>query len=67
MADIVATWTAELNCTCPQCENYVDLTCDDNFWNVFESAIFTCSTIDISDMAVKCPACGHEFLVDCEY
>jgi len=33
MANVIATWTVELNCNCPQCKDYVDLLSEGDLWD----------------------------------
>ena len=67
MADTIATWTVELNCRCPRCVEDVDLLCADDFWHGLELEIAEHGTENSHDLMVWCPACGHKFMVDCEY
>ncbi len=68
MADVTATWEISLNCTCPFCDEDVNLTDHDDFWldnprlQVGES-----NTERSKDMKVICPECKKEFKVDCQY
>ena len=62
MADTMARWSISLNCDCPKCEELVNLVDYPDFWHghQFEAG-------HSKDMEVICPACNHEFTVDCEY
>lgn len=68
MSNIIATWSMELNCYCPKCGEYVDLTLAADFWDG-KDHIQVCEhgTPATTDMEVICPKCGEEFEVDCQY
>ena len=63
MKPVIATWTVELNCTCPACKELVDLLDYPDFWDCRILEIAECR----HDVEVVCPKCGHEFKIDCEY
>lgn len=67
MANITAAWTVELNCTCPKCNEYVDLLDYVDFWDGRRLDIAESGTERSCDIEVICPKCDHEFTVDCEY
>lgn len=67
MAEIKATWVVELNCTCPECRKYVDLTDCSDFFHGNPPKIGEHGTERTTNMEASCPECGHEFLVDCLY
>ncbi len=67
MANTIATWTLELNCECPGCGEDVDLLDHADFWHGRNLAVGESSTERSRDVEVVCPACGHEFAVDCRY
>ena len=68
MPKITATWDLSLDCTCPNCEQYVDLTTADTFWERnSELAIVEHGTPRTVDMEVECPKCFNEFKVSLEY
>jgi hypothetical protein len=65
---IKASWCIELNCNCPKCEQYVDLTNAPDFRDgLRDMQPGEHDTPRTTDMEVICPECGHEFNVDCEY
>jgi len=64
---IIATWTVELNCECPKCEQDVDLLRYPDFWDGRTLDVAENCTARSRDVSVCCPECSHEFLVDCEY
>ncbi len=65
---VTATWSIELHCECPKCEEYVDLLEYPDFWDGRgDMAIGEHHTDQTRNMDVSCPKCGCEFKVDCEY
>ena len=67
MANVIAYWTIELNCHCPECTEYVDLLEYEDFWDKRPLDIGEHCTDRSRDIAVVCPYCGHEFNVECQY
>jgi hypothetical protein len=67
MTSTTATWTVELNCQCPGCSGDVNLLDDADFWHGRSLDVGESRTARSTCMQVVCPACGHEFAVDCEY
>lgn len=65
---VAATWSLELTCLCPACNEYVDLLKDADFRDGKQS-MTACehSTPRTTGMEVNCPKCGAEFTVDCCY
>lgn len=63
-----ATWSLELTCYCPACDEYVDLLRHPDFWDGRQS-MQACEygTPRTTGMEVHCPKCDAEFEVDCEY
>jgi predicted RNA-binding Zn-ribbon protein involved in translation (DUF1610 family) len=66
-AEIIATWCVELNCDCPNCGEYVDVTKAEGFWDGNEITVPEQRTERSNNLEVVCPECGHEFEVCCEY
>lgn len=65
---VTATWTIELNCHCPRCKEYVDLTDHLDFWECHRGMdAGESGTLLSTDAEVVCPECGHEFQADFEY
>lgn len=64
---IQASWTIELNCTCPKCNEYVDLLTHVDFWDGRKLDICENMTERSSDIEVVCPECHHNFNVECVY
>lgn len=58
----IASWTIELNITCPSCKKHVDLTDQPEFWECFPGHIE--DHLESKDNEVCCPECGHEFICD---
>lgn len=67
MSNITATWTVELHCTCPKCNEWVDLLEYPDFWDGMHLDIAEHGTERSRGVEVLCPECDHEFSVDCEY
>ena len=67
MADVTATWIVELNCHCPNCEEYVNLLDYADFWDGRKLEIPEHGTDRSKDVEAQCPKCDHEFSVDCCY
>ena len=68
MSKITATWVVSLDCTCPNCEEWIDVMDSDGFWDRHsELDIAEHGTPRTIDMEVECPECHHEFKVDLEY
>lgn len=66
--NVTATWTVELNCVCPGCNKPVDLLDYPDFWVDGRNLDVAEHNTDLSrNLEVICPACHHEFKVDCEY
>lgn len=62
MGNVKATWHISLDCICPKCEAYLDITNSDDelFYRVHPAQ-------DKTDYEVTCPLCQHEFLIDTQY
>lgn len=67
MTNIEATWRIEINCDCPECSKYVDLTEYPDFWGGNNLQIAEHGTERTTGMEVVCPECGAEFKVDLTY
>lgn len=67
MSKTTATWTIELNCDCPKCEEYVDLLEFVDFWDGRSLDPGENGTERSEDVDVVCPKCQHEFVVDLVY
>lgn len=67
MKDVIATWTVELNCICPGCEEHVDLLDYADFWDGRMLDVPEHGTERSKDVEVVCPKCAHEFAVTCEF
>jgi uncharacterized protein (DUF983 family) len=67
MTNVTAIWTVELNCTCPACNELVDLLDYPDFWDGRKLDIAENGTDRSRGVEVLCPECDHEFTVDCEY
>ena len=67
MQNVTATWTIELNCTCPKCDKWVDLLDYSDFWDGRNLEIAENGTERSKGVEVLCPECSYEFTVDCEY
>jgi hypothetical protein len=68
MSKPIATWVVELNCYCPNCDEYVDLTSADDFWyNHKGLAIAETGTERSNNLDVVCFECNHRFAVECQY
>jgi hypothetical protein len=67
MSKIYATWTVELNCVCPACEEYVDLLDYVDFWNGRKLDCAEHGTERSKGAEVVCPSCYHDFEVDLTY
>ena len=63
----MARWIVELNCYCPNCDDYVDLTESDDFWDDRQLDPCENNTDRSRGVEVMCPECDYEFVVDCEY
>ena len=66
-AEIEARWDAHLYCDCPNCKERVDLMEADDFWEGRTIEIAEHGTEESDALDVKCPACGHQFEVCCEW
>lgn len=67
MANHSAVWRVTLHTECPKCDEYFDISAQDDFW---VDARFGCcehGTPATTGVEVECPECGHEFKVDFEY
>lgn len=62
-----ASWTLELNCTCPHCKEYVDLLEAPDFWDGRDLDAIEHGTKRSKGVEVTCPECSEDFTVDCEY
>lgn len=62
----IATWSIELNCTCPSCKKYVDLLDYPDFWDGRRVEAGENRTEKSINFEAVCPECGHEFLADLE-
>lgn len=67
MSNIKASWTLELWCDCPNCNEYVNLLDYDDFWSDRELDAVEHSSERSIDVCVVCPNCKHDFKVDLEY
>jgi hypothetical protein len=67
MAKVTAYWCIELNCTCPNCNEYVNLLNYCDFWDGRKLEIAENNTDRSRNIEVICPECDHEFEVDCHY
>jgi len=63
--NIHAMWTVKLNCTCPKCDEWVDLLDYADFWDQHYSHLKIAE--EVKDLEVMCPECGHEFKVITSY
>lgn len=65
-AETIATWSMSLNCTCPKCQQDIDVMDDPDFW---DKPVEACEhgTPRTDNLEVTGPAGGHEFEVCCEY
>jgi len=65
---VKATWSASLDCECPNCKRGVDLMELPTFWESHVGIeIAEHDTPNTTDMEAECPKCGHEFTVTCEW
>lgn len=64
METVAATWYVELKCTCPHCDEWVDLLDSPDFFEYHRIDIPEHDTYRTKDMEVDCPECGEEFLAD---
>ena len=65
---IYATWTVELNCECPNCEQQVDLLDFEDFWDGRRHLeIAETGTRFSENVDVTCPNCRFDFFVDLVY
>ena len=62
-----AIWSIQLNCICPACQKDVNLLDDADFWDGRQLKVAETGTEHSDNLEVKCPMCGNEFNVDCEY
>lgn len=67
MCNTPAVWNLTLNVECPECEEYFDLTNQDDFWVDARFGACEHQTPATSGVDVECPECHHEFKVDFEY
>ena len=67
MVKVTALWRIELNCTCPNCNEYVNLLDCCDFWDGIKLEIGENNTYRSRNIEVICPDCDHEFEVDCDY
>ena len=67
MAVLLATWSLSLNCTCPNCGEYIDLMDEPDFWDGRRIEACENGTPRSIDFEAYCVECEHEFLVDLEY
>jgi hypothetical protein len=67
MTSIEANWSVELNCVCPECEEYVDLLDYADFWDRRSLDLAEHGTERSKGVGVVCPGCYHEFEVDLNY
>lgn len=67
MSAVVATWSISLDCTCPACEEDVDLLTAQDFWDGRQLEVPEHGTERTRNLEVDCPKCGHEFHVQTEY
>jgi len=61
MAEIIAQWHISLTVVCPNCEQAIDLTKVDGFWDWAQVAR------EDLDAEVECPMCRDEFKADFVY
>lgn len=59
-----AQWNISLDCNCPHCKEYVDLTGAPDFWEGLKMEAGEHGTENSSNVAVYCPECGEEFTID---
>lgn len=58
-----ANWNIQLDCQCPKCNEYVDLTDHSDF---LDGRTYL-SCLKSSKLEVVCPLCNHEFEVKCHF
>lgn len=65
----MATWTIELNCDCPHCDERVDLLEYADFWDAHDGSLEVGehNSKRSKDVKVTCPKCSKYFLIDYEY
>lgn len=62
-----ACWRISLDCDCPHCKEYVDLTDNSDFWHDQDMQVGEHNTMRSRNVKVYCPECYGEFLIDTEY
>ncbi len=68
MKTVAAIWHVDLMADCPQCMQYVDLLAENEFWVGRENLMIAeHGTPRTTNMAVVCPECGCQFVVDCDW
>lgn len=67
MSNTPAVWNLTLDVECPKCEEYFDLTGQDDFWVDGRFGACEQGTPATRGVDVECPECHHEFKVDFEY
>jgi phage FluMu protein Com len=66
--NVKASWSISLDCKCPACKIKFDvLRLAAQPVQSGSMVPLEVDTVASRDIEVKCPACDHEFLVDCEY
>jgi len=61
---IIALWTIELNCECPECEEVFDVIDQDDDFYAGGRQVGEHETPRSSEYETVCPNCQHEFKVD---
>ena len=64
---IKARWVIELNCQCPECDSYIDLLDNGDFWEDNRIECLERDTESSRGVSAFCAECEHEFKVDLEY
>ena len=68
MATAQATWVTHLYCTCVECQQFVDLMTEDDFWSDKQDiSPGDCCTEKTNNLPVWCPMCGYAFTVECNW
>ena len=61
-----AEWRISLECECPSCQEYVDLTRLSGFWDSSPTTT-PVQAGDTGAFPVVCPLCWHRFTCEMEY
>lgn len=64
-SSIQAQWEVELNCYCPECNQFVNLLEAADFWDGRKLDIPEHDTEYSNNLEVNCPECNHDFEVCC--